>query len=126
MFSAYAQHGNYQKVLSFFKDMKQDHLSWSVIGMHPCWDVKDNLKWFDLIVSKYNLTPQSEHYVRIVDILNRAGELEKELSYIREMPDKAGYAICVSLLEACKTYAIVNLGELVANNLLKLDSQSSE
>jgi pentatricopeptide repeat protein len=132
MISAYAQHGNYVKVLSFFKGMKQS-------GLHPdeitflgllsacshVGNVKDSLKWFDLMVSKYNLTPQPGHYVCIVDILNRAGELDKALTYIKDMPDKSENAVWGSLLGACKTYANVNLGELAANNLLKLDTQSS-
>lgn len=132
MISAYALHGNYQKVLSFFKDMEQNGLDPDGITflglLSACshvGNVKDSLKWFDLMVSKYNVTPQSEHYVCIVDILNRAGELENALAYINEMPDNAENAIWGSLLGACKTYANVDLGELAANNLLRLDSQSS-
>ncbi|XP_078163363.1 pentatricopeptide repeat-containing protein At4g16835, mitochondrial-like [Carex rostrata] len=130
--AAYARHGNYQKVLTFFKDMEQNRLDPDEITfLGLLWacshvgKVKDSLQLFDLMVSKYNLTPQPEHYACIVDILNRAGDLEKASAYIMEMPHKAENAVWGSLLGACKTYANVDLGELAANILLKLDSQSS-
>ncbi|KAJ4811251.1 Pentatricopeptide repeat-containing protein [Rhynchospora pubera] len=130
--AAYAQHGNYLNVITFFKEMEQNGIDpdeTTFLGLlSACGHVgkvKDSLKWFDLMVSKYNLTPQSEHYGCIVDILSRSGELEKASTYIKKMSNTAENAGWGSLLGACKTHSNVELGELAANNILKLDSQSS-
>jgi pentatricopeptide repeat protein len=82
-------------------------------------------KLFDLMSSKYAISPRAEHYACIVDILSRAGQLEKASSYIKDMPLEAEKNVWGSLLGACQIHGNVQLGELAAKMLVQSDSESS-
>lgn len=87
--------------------------------------VNDSLELFDLMSSKYAISPSAEHYACVVDILGRAGQLEKACSYIKKMPFEAERNVWGALLGASKTHGNVQLGELAAKMLVQSDSVSS-
>ncbi|KAJ1268915.1 hypothetical protein BS78_07G170000 [Paspalum vaginatum] len=130
--AAYAQHGKYQKVIALFHEMEMSGLVpnditfislLSACGHVGMVDV--SLKLFDLMSSKYSLSPKAEHYACIVDILSRAGQLEKACSYIKDMPSEAEKNVWGALLRACQMHGIVQLGEVAAKMLVQSDSESS-
>ncbi|PWZ28042.1 Pentatricopeptide repeat-containing protein [Zea mays] len=130
--AAYAQHGKYQKVIALFHEMEvtglipDDITFLSVLSACGHVGMVDaSLKLFDLMSSKYAISPRAEHYACIVDILSRAGQLEKASSYIKHMPLKAEKNVWGSLLGACQIHGNVQLGELAAKMLVQSDSQSS-
>ncbi|XP_062196049.1 pentatricopeptide repeat-containing protein At1g56690, mitochondrial-like isoform X2 [Phragmites australis] len=130
--AAYAQHGKYQKAISLFHEMEAHGLAPNDITfltvLSACGHVGRvdvSLKLFDLMSSKYAISPRAEHYACIVDILGRAGQLEKACNYIKEMPFKAEKNVWGALLGACQTRGNVQLGELAAKMLVQSDSESS-
>ncbi|XP_066330750.1 pentatricopeptide repeat-containing protein At4g02750-like [Miscanthus floridulus] len=130
--AAYAQHGKYQKVIALFHEMEvtglipDDITFLSVLSACGHVGMVDaSLKLFDLMSSKYAISPRAEHYACIVDILSRAGQLEKASSYIKDMPLEAEKNVWGSLLGACQIHGNVQLGELAAKMLVQSDSESS-
>lgn len=130
--AAYAQHGKYQKVIALFHEMEvtgfipDDITFLSVLSACGHVGMVDaSLKLFDLMSSKYAISPRAEHYACIVDILSRAGQLEKASHYIKDMPLEAEKNVWGSLLGACQIHGNVQLGELAAKMLVQSDSESS-
>ena len=62
-----------------------------------------------------------EHYVNMVDLLGRAGHLDEAYEFVRSMPVEPDRSIWLSLLCACRAHRNAELGELAAQNLLKLE-----
>uniref|UniRef100_A0A0D9XH52 Pentacotripeptide-repeat region of PRORP domain-containing protein n=1 Tax=Leersia perrieri TaxID=77586 RepID=A0A0D9XH52_9ORYZ len=69
----------------------------------------------------YHLQPTIEHYGCTVDLLGRAGQLEEALALIRTIPLKADVALWGALLVACRCHKNVDMGQMVAMEILKLD-----
>ncbi|KAG8047422.1 hypothetical protein GUJ93_ZPchr0008g11554 [Zizania palustris] len=130
--AAYAQHGRYQKVIALFHEMElcgliPDGITFLSM-LSACGHVgkvDESLKLFNLMSSKYAISPTAEHYACIVDILSRAGQLEKACSYIKEMPFEAEKNVWGTLLCSSQTHGNVQLGELAARMLVLSDSRNS-
>ncbi|KAG0470070.1 hypothetical protein HPP92_016169 [Vanilla planifolia] len=130
--AAFAQHGLYQKVLSFFRDMDATEFIPNGVTflslLSACGHagkVDESLNWFRLMVSTYGITRRPEHYACIIDILSRAGMLEKACEQIKDMPFGAEGTVWGALLGACQMYRNLSLGELAAERLLQLDPTCS-
>ncbi|KAL6858849.1 hypothetical protein ACP4OV_017851 [Aristida adscensionis] len=130
--AAYAQHGKYQKVIAVFHEMETHGMTPNDITflsvLSACGHVgrvDASLELFDLMSSKYAISPRAEHYACIVDILSRAGQLEKACSYIKDMPFEAEKNVWGAMLGACQTHGNVQLGEFAAKMLVQSDSENS-
>ncbi|GLT94614.1 hypothetical protein SLE2022_123430 [Rubroshorea leprosula] len=128
MIAGYGSHGECDRALSLFHEMKS-------FGITP-----DDVTFLCLISScnhsglvdegqnllqsmnvEYGIEPKMEHYVNMVDLLGRAGRLDDAYSFIKNMPIEADRSIWLSLLCACRTHHDIELGEVAADNLLKLE-----
>ena len=71
------------------------------------------------------LEPGPEHYSCVVDLLCRAGELERAWKMVNEMTTKENGSYSVSmwgaLLNACDEFGNVELGKLAAHKALEMD-----
>ena len=130
--AAWAQHGHYQKVLDLFHEMEASGFIPNGITflsiLSACrhsGSVKKSINLFNLMASKYGIPPRSEHYACLVDILCRAGKLEKAYKCIQEMPFKAEVAVWGAFLGGCQMYSNVEFAELAAEKLLQLDPHNS-
>uniref|UniRef100_A0ACD5VW91 Uncharacterized protein n=1 Tax=Avena sativa TaxID=4498 RepID=A0ACD5VW91_AVESA len=66
--------------------------------------VEQGKVFFQLMVEKYDLEPSIHHYVCMVDILAKAGQLEDAYDVIKTMKVKPNLVIWTSLLAACKRF----------------------
>ncbi|RZR79076.1 hypothetical protein BHM03_00004671 [Ensete ventricosum] len=130
--AACSQHGDYDNVLSLFNEMEEKGMIPNEITflsiLSACVHVakvEESLNWFNLMMSKYRIHPRAEHYACLVDMLCRAGQLEKACKYIREMPYEAETSAWGAVLAACQMNSHVKLGELVAKKLILSDSGTS-
>uniref|UniRef100_J3N0E5 DYW domain-containing protein n=1 Tax=Oryza brachyantha TaxID=4533 RepID=J3N0E5_ORYBR len=71
----------------------------------------------------HHLQPTIEHYGCAVHLLGRAGRLEEALALIRAVPLKADVALWGALLVACRCHKNVEMGQMVAMEILRLDPQ---
>lgn len=130
--AAFAQHGLYEKAVFFFNQME-------LVGVKPdgvtflsllsacghAGKVNESMDFFDLMVKNYGIYPRSEHFSCLVDILSRAGQLEKASKIIQEMPFQADGGVWGALLAACSVYLNVELGELAAQKIVEVDPHHS-
>uniref|UniRef100_A0A1D1YKG3 Pentatricopeptide repeat-containing protein At4g02750 n=1 Tax=Anthurium amnicola TaxID=1678845 RepID=A0A1D1YKG3_9ARAE len=130
--AAFAQHGVYVKVCTMFCDLlvhglKPDGITFMSI-LSACGHagmVNESLLWFNVMVCEYKVSPRAEHFSCLVDIVSRAGQLERAYDVIKAMPFEADGSVWSALLGACRRHLNVELAELAARKLVALDSQNS-
>lgn len=130
--AAFAQHGLYEKALAFFNQMRlhgfePDGITFLSV-LSACaraGKVNESMNLFNSMVNNYGIAPRSEHYACLVDLLSRAGQLERACTIIQEMPFEADFGTWGALLAASSVHSNVEIGELAAKNMLDLDPQSS-
>lgn len=83
-------------------------------------------KWLFNAMSKvHGITPRSEHYGCMVDLLGRAGLLKEAEMFIQDMPEKADAGIWGALLGACRMHGEVQMGEKIAKIVTQMDPNHS-
>ncbi|XP_021748640.1 pentatricopeptide repeat-containing protein At2g45350, chloroplastic-like [Chenopodium quinoa] len=87
--------------------------------------VKEGKMCFELMRRVHKLEPKLQHYGCMVDILSRAGYLKEAKMFVDEMPIEPNDIIWRTLLSACIKYGDLNLGQQVAEHLMRLDSRNS-
>ncbi|WOH06957.1 hypothetical protein DCAR_0626386 [Daucus carota subsp. sativus] len=134
MIMAYGMHGKGKQALELFNKMslkgavgeevKPNEVTWIAVFSACSHSGMVNEGWnlFQRLKSDYEMEPTSDHYACVVDLLGRAGQLEEAYELVNTMPlhyDRAG--AWSSLLGACRIHKNVELGEIAANSLLKLE-----
>ncbi|CAH1444992.1 unnamed protein product [Lactuca virosa] len=76
---------------------------------------------FNAMEKDYGIKPGLKHYGCYVDMLGRAGELEKAYDFIKSMPLTPDASVWGALLGACRIYGNTDLGKVVSDKLLEVD-----
>ncbi|KAG6428183.1 hypothetical protein SASPL_112434 [Salvia splendens] len=130
--SAYSRHGDYEKVMKYFKEMemegvKPDSITFLSIltacSRNGIVDVGREV--FDSMISDHSVEPSAEHYYCIVDMLGRAGKLKEAENLLSQIPGGPGLSILQSLLGACKIYGDVEMETRVADTLIEMEPDES-
>ncbi|KAL5708167.1 putative pentatricopeptide repeat-containing protein [Ranunculus cassubicifolius] len=124
----YGKHGLGKEVIELFqmmrkeKGVKPDNITYMAVlsGCSHGGLVDEGLAIFNEIIR-----PDLEHYGCVVDLLGRAGRVDKAFEFLEQMPYEPTSAILGSLLGACKTHNNVLVGELVAKKLLETEPTNS-
>ncbi|XXG49677.1 hypothetical protein AAC387_Pa02g3787 [Persea americana] len=133
MISGYARHGHCGKALELFKEMQKedrspDHVTFvGVLSACSHFGLVDQgVKYFESMSKTYGLVPRMEHYSCIVDLLGRAGELDKVEDFIRRMPMKPNVLVWRTVLGACcrANGSKMDLGKQAAEMLLELEPKN--
>ncbi|XP_042503669.1 pentatricopeptide repeat-containing protein At3g57430, chloroplastic [Macadamia integrifolia] len=130
---AYGMHGLGQEALKLFQQMvskgvlgevKPNEVTFIAI-LAACSHsgmVKEGLDLFHSMKDNHDIEPTPDHYACVVDLLGRAGQLEEAYQLIATMPFGLDQAIVwSSFLGACRIHQNVKLGEIAAQNLLRLE-----
>ncbi|PKI76764.1 hypothetical protein CRG98_002750 [Punica granatum] len=132
MISSYGTHGLGKEALSVFLQMietnqKPDHITFSSLlsALSHSGLVEEGRCWFDLMTAKYKIKPAEKHCACIVDLLARAGKVKEALHMINSMDTEPGLAVWVALLSGCYNHGEFLIGEVAANNILKLNPDDS-
>ncbi|KAJ8899260.1 hypothetical protein K2173_017292 [Erythroxylum novogranatense] len=134
LISGYARHGLGNKALKLFAKMKHDgqfpdHVTFVAV-LSACSHVgllDEGFEHFKAMTKVYGLYPLIEHYSCMVDLLGRAGRLDKIESFISTMPMKPNVLIWRTVLGACcrvngrKT----ELGQKAAAMLFQMEPQNA-
>ncbi|CBI36552.3 unnamed protein product, partial [Vitis vinifera] len=86
--------------------------------------VREGDEIFRSMVHDHGFEPLPEHYACMVDLLGRAGNLDKALDFIRKMPVEPGPPVWGALLGACMIHKDANLARLASDKLFELDPQN--
>ncbi|KAL0458631.1 UNVERIFIED_CONTAM: Pentatricopeptide repeat-containing protein [Sesamum latifolium] len=136
LIGGYAHQGLADMALELFKEMTNCTHSEGVLPNYVTFvcvltacsrggmvDVGMNI--FESMRGKYGINPGAEHYACVVDMLGRAGHVERAYQFIRQMPIRPTISIWGALLGACKMHGKSELGKIAAENLFELDPQDS-
>lgn len=134
MISGYARHGHGDTALRLFSQMKingplPDHVTFVGI-LSACSHaglVDEGFKHFQSMSQVYGLSPRIEHFSCMVDLLGRAGELDKIEDFINKMPIKPNILIWRTVLGACcrANGCKTELGRKAANMLFEMEPQNA-
>ncbi|CAL4943041.1 unnamed protein product [Urochloa decumbens] len=132
MISGCAQHGDGRKAIKLFGKMKDE-------GVVPDWITfvavltacihtglcDFGMQCFEAMQEVYGIEPRVDHYSCIVDLLCRAGLLERAVNMIRSMPFEPHPSAYGNLLTACRIYKKLEFAEFAAGKLIEQDPQNA-
>ncbi|KAF3779750.1 Pentatricopeptide repeat-containing protein [Nymphaea thermarum] len=81
------------------------------------------LQIFDDMRKVHRVTPRVEHYVCMVDLLGRAGLLDRAKSFVETMPMQPDGNVMRALLNACVIHGNFDLGETIGKTLLEVEPE---
>ncbi|KAL5544491.1 hypothetical protein UlMin_008275 [Ulmus minor] len=90
-----------------------------------CGLVDEGMMFFDRMSREFGIAPNIHHYGCMVDLLGRAGQLDRAYQLILSMDVKPDPEIWRTLLGACKLHTHINLSERVIGHLIELKAQET-
>ncbi|WVZ18880.1 hypothetical protein V8G54_006202 [Vigna mungo] len=135
MLGVYGRNGHYKEVIDLFDEMRMEGIRADGIAfltvISACGrtgQVHAGVKYFESMTNEFKLDPGPEHYSCLVDLLCRAGELQRAWELLNETLYKGMGNCSVSmwgaLLSACVDRGDLELGKLAAKRALELDPQN--
>ncbi|GAV77710.1 PPR domain-containing protein/PPR_2 domain-containing protein/DYW_deaminase domain-containing protein, partial [Cephalotus follicularis] len=131
MISGYGLHGHGHDALKIFDEMLHSGILPNRITflcvLYACSHaglVREGEEIFQSMVHDYGCRPLAEHYSSMVDILGRAGQLDKALEFIKGMPVEPGAPVWSTLLGACKIHKDTSLARVASEKLFELDPEN--
>lgn len=127
MIAGYGSHSEGMKAINLFNEMRKSTVTPDAVTflslISSCKHaglVDEGLKLFHLM-EEYGIKPQMDHYINVVDLLGRAGRLNDAYNFIQNLEVETDRGVWLCLLSACRVHQNVELGEIAANNLLKME-----
>ncbi|GAB2210556.1 hypothetical protein Droror1_Dr00015824 [Drosera rotundifolia] len=129
--SAYARHGDFDRVINMFKEMekgdeKPDSITFlsvlTACGRKGMVDMGRQI--FDSITNNI-IELSQEHYSCMVDMLARAGRLKEAEELLNQIPGGPGISALQSVLGACKVHGNMEIAERVADRVLDMENGDS-
>ncbi|XP_078435042.1 pentatricopeptide repeat-containing protein At4g13650-like [Wolffia australiana] len=127
MIGGYSQHGGMAGAMGLFERMKEEGMRTSratfAAVLAACsreGKVAEGIRVFQEMAAEHGIQPSAEHEACVVDMLGRAGELSRAVSFIAGLasPDAM---VWKALLAACRLHGNVEIGEMAGKRLLELD-----
>ncbi|KAJ6898788.1 pentatricopeptide repeat-containing protein [Populus alba x Populus x berolinensis] len=131
MISGYAHQGDVDMAMTLFEEMQSEAVPnyvTLICVLSACsrgGAVKLGNEIFESMKDRYRIEPGAEHYACIVDMLGRAGMVERAYEFVQKMPIRPTISVWGALLNACRVYGKPELGKIAADNLFKLDPKDS-
>ncbi|XP_048140580.1 pentatricopeptide repeat-containing protein At5g59600 [Rhodamnia argentea] len=124
-----ASHGYCNEAIETFTQMEKedsksvDHLTFTA-ALTACSHggmIELGKSLFHKMQEAYKIEPRLEHYACIVDLLGRAGKLSEAYVFIEAMPVEPDLFVWGALLGACRNHGNLELAEVAARHLSKLE-----
>ncbi|XP_057768912.1 pentatricopeptide repeat-containing protein At3g26782, mitochondrial [Salvia miltiorrhiza] len=132
MIAGYGMHGQAREALEILSEMirrgvKPNNISFVSVLSACCHAglVDEGWHWFCTMQHRFKIEPTVEHYGCMVDLLGRAGFLEKAYGLVQEMKVRPDLVIWCSLLASGRIHRNVEIGEISARKLFELDPNNS-
>ncbi|KAH7443713.1 hypothetical protein KP509_02G047700 [Ceratopteris richardii] len=123
-----AQLGKDNDVFEFFDRMvagenQPDLFSFTIILNSCCHKglVEEGILYFNVISSCFNIIPDLEHCVCVLDLYGRAGNLGKAAAVSEGMPFLTNLSVWHNMLGACQKWGNIETGMWAFRNALQLD-----
>lgn len=127
-----ADHGKACEALDLFQEMLATSITPNQVTfvsvLNACSHtglVEEGLGYYHMMTEVLNIKPQIEHYSIMIDLLCRAGELERAYDILVGSDDTVLDAgVWGAMLAACRVYGNTELGEIVARKLFTIEPQN--
>ncbi|XP_057843931.2 putative pentatricopeptide repeat-containing protein At1g68930 isoform X2 [Cryptomeria japonica] len=131
MIAGYGQHGCGMETLQLFEQMisagmKPDQVTF--IGVLSACSraglVDEGCRYFDSMREIHCIEPTVEHHACMIDLLGRAGHLDKVEKFIDEMQCELDVVGWATLLGVCRIHGNISLGKRAAKHLFELEPEN--
>lgn len=78
-------------------------------------------RYFKMMIRTYGISPTIEHYTCMVDLLGRAGQVDKAMKMVKMMPFQPDAVVWSSVLGACRKWCNVAVGRAAFESAVRLD-----
>ncbi|XP_077244603.1 pentatricopeptide repeat-containing protein At2g40720-like [Tasmannia lanceolata] len=130
--AGYGSHGDCLEAIKLFEEMQRSGLMPDEVTflalISSCTHsgfLVEGVGFFHSMSRDYGIVPQMEHYANMVDLWGRAGCLNEAYDFIQSMPIEPDESVWLCLLCACRAQNRIELGEIAAGRLLKLEPERS-
>ena len=131
MINAFGEHGYGIKSIELFDEMQKEGIIPDEITfislLNSCSHsglVNEAEYYFDLMKTKYNISPTIQHYNCMVDVLSRSNQLDKAEEFILSI-EKPNIITWKTLLGACRIHKDINRAKRIADKIIELDKQDA-
>ncbi|KAG8366415.1 hypothetical protein BUALT_Bualt17G0077300 [Buddleja alternifolia] len=132
MIGGYAMHGYIDESISIFNRMvelgiKPNDVTFMNI-LSACSHagyVEKGKFYFNSMVKDSGITPNSEHYACLVDLLSRCGDLNGAYEVINSMPFPADASIWGALVNGCRIHHRLDFLNSIKTDLVNMDAEDS-
>jgi hypothetical protein len=125
-------HGHGKEALKYFEQMCEEGVQPNDITfiflLSACSHaglVDEGMRFYASMVTDYMVSPKSEHYTCIVDLLGCADHLQEAENMVMGMPWKPCVAPCMALLGACRIHGNVEMAECIAKRILEMEPDNA-
>lgn len=136
MVAGFGVHGRGKEAIRVFNellgtDLKPDAICFiSVLtACSHAGMVDEGRRYFEEMRGKYCIPPTVEHYMCMVDLLARAGNIQEACKLVTEEMPSCGVrphaGVWGALLSSCRTYGNVEVGEVAARELMELEPDNA-
>lgn len=122
--AAFARHGDGFKALQFYEEMRLEGIAPTNVTflslLHACSHaglVEKGMELLESMTKNHGISPRSEHYACVVDMLGRAGYLKEAKKFIEGFPEDPGVLVWQALLGACSIHGDSETGKYAADKL---------
>ena len=132
LLAGYAQLGKDCTILDLFnkmigEGMVPDSITFTVV-LNACSHsglVDKGQMYFETIIMNHGIVPSLEHYTCMIDLFCRAGQFDKAIVMIKEMPFCADVAVWHAMLGSCQQRGNIEFGKLAFESVLKLGEKDA-
>ncbi|PRQ54981.1 putative tetratricopeptide-like helical domain, DYW domain-containing protein [Rosa chinensis] len=132
MISGFSRHACSLEVMILFEKMQQTGMLPSEVAyisvLTACSHmglVESGRKYFNLMITEHNVSPNVVHHACMVDILGRSGLILEAHNLIENMPFDATASMWGSLLASCRIHGNFHLAEIAAKHLSEIEPNSA-
>ncbi|KAL5205730.1 hypothetical protein ABZP36_033939 [Zizania latifolia] len=134
LIAGYGVHGHVNEACALFKDMKLSGVrpnDVTFLGLLSACNhagaVEKGWSYFHSMKPEYGIEPQHQHYACVVDLLSRAGQLDRAYQFILNMPIKPEMTVWGALLHGCKMHGHSNMAmaERAAQHIFELEQSTA-
>ena len=130
LINAYSQLGKYDMVVNLVNEMQEEGIKPSPITFMAILNVCSHSglvdkgqMYFEIMSTKYGITPMLEHYVCMIDLLSRVGCIDKAIVLIKYMPVIDNLAMLITILNGCRRSGNVEVGRMAFGDASQMDGK---
>ncbi|KAK6114740.1 hypothetical protein DH2020_007009 [Rehmannia glutinosa] len=132
MIGSYAMHGHIDDCISVFYRMvelgiKPNDVTFMniLLACSHAGYVEKGKFYFNSMVNDFGVTPNSEHYACLVDLLSRVGDLNGAYEVINSMPFSEDASVWGALVNGCRIHNRMDFLKRIKKDLVNMDADDS-